>query len=104
RGDREAEERTHRILLADDNADMRDYVARLLSPKFRVECVADGLAAMQSARRERPDLILSDIMMTELDGFGLLSAIRSDAELRAIPVTLLSPRARDEPRDDGTPH
>ena len=90
-----------RILLADDNADMRDYVARLLSRRFRVECVGDGLAALDAARRERPDLILSDIMMTGLDGYGLLQAVRSDSELRTVPVILLSARAGEEARVEG---
>jgi signal transduction histidine kinase/CheY-like chemotaxis protein len=91
----------YRILLADDNADMRDYVARLLSERFRVESVADGLTALHVAQRDRPDLILSDIMMTGLDGFELLRAVRSDPELRTIPVILLSARAGEEARVEG---
>jgi signal transduction histidine kinase len=91
----------YRVILADDNADMRDYVARLLSERFRVESVADGLTALAAARRDKPDLILSDIMMTGLDGFGLLHAVRSDPELRTIPVILLSARAGEEARVEG---
>jgi signal transduction histidine kinase/DNA-binding response OmpR family regulator len=94
-------ENARRVLLADDNADMRDYVARMLSQKFRVECLADGLAALDAARRERPDLILTDIMMTGLDGFGLLREIRSDPDLQTIPVILLSARAGEEARVEG---
>src|SRR5690606_28830070 len=83
-----------RILLADDNADMRDYVARLLAEEgYRVEPVANGAAALEAVRRERPDLVLSDVMMPELDGFGLLQALRGDPSTRAIPVVLLSARA-----------
>ena len=95
------ESRRRRILLADDNADMRQYVARLLSQRFHVTSVADGLTALESARKEAPDLILSDIMMTGLDGFALLRAIRMDPELRAIPVILLSARAGEEARVEG---
>ena len=63
--------RRRAILLADDNADMRDYVARLLRRHWTVEAVADGDAALaRAARRRRPDLILSDVMMPGLDGFG----------------------------------
>jgi signal transduction histidine kinase/DNA-binding response OmpR family regulator len=101
RSEQQAAEGASRVLVADDNADMRDYVAKLLSQKFRVECVADGLAALEAARRKRPDLILSDIMMTGLDGFGLLHEIRSDADLRTIPVILLSARAGEEARVEG---
>ena len=77
-----------RVLLADDNAEMRSYVARLLSPRYDVICVPDGLAALEAAKQQRPALILSDIMMPRLDGVGLLEAIRGDQELRGTPVIL----------------
>jgi signal transduction histidine kinase/CheY-like chemotaxis protein len=87
-----------RILLADDNADMRAYLRDLLSPTYRVEAVADGEKALDAARRERPDLILSDIMMPRLDGLALLRALRSDDGLLDVPVILLSARAGEEAR------
>jgi PAS domain S-box-containing protein len=90
-----------RVLLADDNADMRAYVAGLLAAAYRVEAVGDGAAALESARRERPDLVVSDIMMPHLDGFGLLRALRADEALRDIPVILLSARAGEESRIEG---
>jgi len=90
-----------RILLADDNADMREYVRRLLSEQYEVIAVADGESALQSAREQRLDLILSDIMMPRLDGFGLLKAVRADEALRGIPVVLLSARAGEESRLEG---
>ena len=68
-----------RILVADDNADMRDYLVRLLRPRYRVDAVLDGAAALRSARADPPDLILSDVMMPELDGIGLLTALRADS-------------------------
>jgi DNA-binding response OmpR family regulator len=90
-----------RILLADDNADMRAYLARLLAEHFDVEPVRDGVAALEAARRRPPDLILSDVMMPNLDGFGLIREIRTDPELKALPVILLSARAGEESRVDG---
>ncbi|UUX95405.1 ATP-binding protein [Aquabacterium sp. J223] len=90
-----------RIVLADDNADMRDYVSQLLSPLFRIEAVGDGEAALAAVRRERPALLLSDVMMPRLDGFGLLAAVRSDDALRTLPVILLSARAGEESRVEG---
>ena len=90
-----------RILLADDNADMRDYVVRLLRPGYVVEAVRDGQEALLAARTRRPDLILSDVMMPRMDGFGLLAAIRADADLRDLPVVLLSARAGEEARVEG---
>ncbi len=90
-----------RVLLADDNADMRDYVRGLLLPTYRIEAVADGVQALDAARRERPDLIVSDIMMPRLDGLALLRALRNDPALREIPVILLSARAGEEERVAG---
>jgi PAS domain S-box-containing protein len=86
-----------RILLADDNADMRDYVRRLLEAHgYVVETVEDGEAALASARRSAPDLVLTDVMMPKLDGFDVLRGIRSDAKLAGIPVLMLSARAGEE--------
>jgi len=91
-----------RILLADDNADMRDYVRRLLEAEgHRVEAVADGAAALEAARRHPPDLILSDVMMPQLDGFGLVAALRADPVLRESCIVLLSARAGEEARVEG---
>src|SRR4029453_15556959 len=90
-----------RILLADDNSDMREYVRRLLAANYEVEAVADGEAALQAARQQSPDLVLSDVMMPKLDGFGLLKALREDERLATIPVILLSARAAGEARGGG---
>ncbi|CDN54256.1 Putative sensor histidine kinase with multiple PAS and a response regulator receiver domain (Modular protein) [Neorhizobium galegae bv. officinalis bv. officinalis str. HAMBI 1141] len=93
---------TGHVLLADDNADMRAYVERLLSTSgFTVETAADGEAALNAARLRRPDLIVSDVMMPGLDGFGLLSRIRADDDLRDLPLILLSARAGEEARLEG---
>jgi PAS domain S-box-containing protein len=91
-----------RVVLADDNADMRGYVGRLLSQQgYRVEAVSNGAEALAAARREPPDLVLSDVMMPGMDGFELLEALRADAGLREVPVVLLSARAGEEARIEG---
>jgi PAS domain S-box-containing protein len=90
-----------RIILADDNADMRAYMRELLAPTYSVEAVADGEQALAAARAQRPDLIISDVMMPRLDGFGLLAALRSDKSLRSVPIVLLSARAGEEARIEG---
>ena len=90
------------ILLADDNADMRDYVRRLLEQSgYEVETVADGFAALGAARARRPDLVLTDVMMPGLDGFGLLRELHADAKLGSVPIILLSARAGEEARIEG---
>ena len=90
-----------RILVADDNADMREYLRDLLAPHYAVETVADGEEALAAVARHRPDLVLSDVMMPRIDGFALLKALRADESLRSIPLILLSARAGEESRIEG---
>ncbi len=90
-----------RILLADDNADMRAYARRLLQSDYTIETVADGEAALIAAQERPPDLILTDIMMPRLDGFGLLRALRADPRMRDVPVIFLSARAGEEAATEG---
>jgi PAS domain S-box-containing protein len=97
----EGAENRPRVLVADDNADMRYYVERLLSEQFEVEAVPDGEAALAVARERPPDLILTDVMMPRLDGFGLLKAVRADRRTSGIPVIMLSARAGEESRIEG---
>jgi len=92
---------TARILLADDNADMREYVKRLLSQRYEVETVPDGLSALVSIRRQKPDLVLTDVMMPGLDGFGLLKELRNDPNTSDIPIILLSARSGEESSVEG---
>ncbi|QOY95909.1 response regulator [Massilia sp. UMI-21] len=90
-----------RILVADDNNDMRAYLKSLLAPYAEVVSCADGEAAFALLERDPPDLLLSDVMMPHLDGFGLLARIRASAALRQLPVILLSARAGEEARIEG---
>jgi PAS domain S-box-containing protein len=90
-----------RVLLADDNADLREYARRFLSEHYDVQVVADGQAAFEAARELRPELIISDVMMPRLDGFGLIRQVRADPQLRATPIILLSARAGEESRIEG---
>ncbi len=90
-----------RVLLAEDNADMRHYARRLLETAFDVEAVANGALALAAARKNPPDLILSDVMMPKMSGLELVRAVRADDRLRFIPVILLSARAGEEDRIEG---
>jgi signal transduction histidine kinase len=91
----------NKILLADDNADMRDYVLRLLADHFDVLTANDGEAAFQLVIKERFDLIVSDIMMPKLDGFGLLAKIRAHSGVKNTPFIFLSARAGEEAKVEG---
>ncbi|RYZ43604.1 MAG: response regulator [Myxococcaceae bacterium] len=90
-----------RILLADDNADMRDYLTRLLAPRWSVETATHGLQALDAARTNPPDLILSDVMMPGMSGTQLVQALRADERTRTIPLVLLSARAGEEATIEG---
>jgi signal transduction histidine kinase/CheY-like chemotaxis protein len=92
---------TDRVLVADDNADMRDYLARLLAPHWDVVTAADGAQALRLMQQRRPNLLLTDVMMPGLDGFSLLDALRSDSGLADLPVIVLSARAGEESRIEG---
>ncbi|SNS76067.1 anti-anti-sigma factor [Geodermatophilus saharensis] len=93
--------RAGRVLVADDNADMRDYVGRLLAPAHEVQAVSDGRAALEAALADPPDLVVSDVMMPGLDGLQLLGALRADARTSRVPVVLLSARAGQEAAVEG---
>ncbi len=90
-----------KVLVADDNADMRDYIRRLLGSQYEVLAVSNGEEARAAALAAPPDLVLTDIMMPILDGFGLLKALRQEERTKTIPVILLSARAGEESRVEG---
>ncbi|HZO11662.1 MAG TPA: ATP-binding protein, partial [Polyangiaceae bacterium] len=94
-------EATTRILVVDDNRDMREYLRRILSGQWHVITVSDGAAALEVIQRDPPDLVLADVMMPGLDGFGLLQAMRADKRTKAVPFVMLSARAGEEARIEG---
>ncbi|MGI8450892.1 MAG: SpoIIE family protein phosphatase [Streptosporangiaceae bacterium] len=90
-----------RVLLADDNADMREYLQRLLAGSYQVTAVADGQAALDAARAQPFDLVISDVMMPGLNGLQLVAALRADSRAQDLPVLLLSARAGQEAAIEG---
>ena len=89
------------VLVAEDNPDLRRFIARLLEPHYRVLLAGDGRSAPEQAQVDHPDLVLTDVMMPDLDGFELLTALRTDRTTAAIPVILLSARAGEEATGQG---
>jgi signal transduction histidine kinase/DNA-binding response OmpR family regulator/anti-sigma regulatory factor (Ser/Thr protein kinase) len=89
------------VLVADDNADMRDYIVGMLQGSYHVLAARDGQEALEVARAHAPDLVLSDVMMPRLDGFALLRALRDDPLTARTPVVLLSARAGEEATVEG---
>src|SRR5262249_25844130 len=90
-----------RILIADDNADMRASLRRILGARWLGEAVSNGEAAFEVARRRPPDLVVSDVMMPVVDGFGLIAKLRADPITKGVPVILVSARAGQEARVEG---
>ncbi|MGW5864854.1 SpoIIE family protein phosphatase [Streptomyces sp. NPDC055239] len=89
------------ILIADDNADMRAHLKRILSARWDTVAFGDGAAALRGVRLHRPDVIVTDVMMPALDGFAFVTAIRADPQLASIPVLMLSARAGEEAAGEG---
>jgi anti-anti-sigma factor len=90
-----------RILVVDDDADMRAYLVRLLGRTHRVEATADGAAALAAAVADPPDLVLADVSLSGLSGLELLTALRGDPRTSLVPVVLMSARAGPEAAVEG---
>lgn len=86
------------ILVVDDNADMRSYLERILSRRYRTAGAKDGAEGLDLAKTLRPHLILTDVMMPRMSGYDLLKGVRSEGALRLTPVIFLTARAGAEAR------
>ncbi|OOQ61552.1 ATP-binding protein [Mucilaginibacter pedocola] len=96
-----SETRDTKILIVDDNADMRAYLNRLLEPYFTTAVAINGADALQKIHDLQPDLVLSDIMMPVMDGKAMLEILRKSNDTMRLPVIFLSARAGEEARIDG---
>jgi PAS domain S-box-containing protein len=92
---------TPAILIVDDNADMREYLSDILSSYYRIAMAKDGSDALGLLKKIKPDLILSDVMMPDIDGLQLLKLLKENEQYKTIPVILLSARAGEESRIEG---
>jgi PAS domain S-box-containing protein len=90
-----------RVLVVDDNADMRTYVADLLRDRYEVTTASDGVDALDHMRDDVPDLVVTDVMMPRLDGFGLLERMQADPRTTSVPVIMVSARAGEEGTVEG---
>jgi signal transduction histidine kinase len=93
--------RKPRVLLAEDEQDLRDFVRAILEKYFEVVVAADGYEALELARREQPDLVISDAMMPGMSGVDLCRALREDPVLGTTPVVLLTARTGTEATLEG---
>ena len=89
----EAPQDAPRVLVAEDNPELLDFLSLRLGRTYRVEAKPDGQQALEAARKDPPDIIVSDVMMPVMDGYELCRQLRDDTNLRTIPVILLTARA-----------
>ncbi len=86
------------VLIVEDNTEMRRALRDILKEDYRLAFASDGEEGVSQARKLKPDLILSDVMMPKKDGYGLIQELKSDAhlEIHEIPVILLTAKSGDE--------
>jgi two-component system chemotaxis response regulator CheY len=85
------------VLTVDDSRTMRDMLKHsLVAAGFRVLQAEDGIDGLEVLKTETPDVVVTDINMPRLDGFGFIEAVRRDAERRAMPVLVLTTEADAE--------
>jgi adenylate cyclase len=92
-----------RILVVDDNPDLRAYVSRILRQKgYQVGVARNGQEGFRVAWELRPQLIVTDLMMPEVSGLDLIRMIRDEEELKGTPIILLTAKADETTRIEGT--
>lgn len=95
------EDQQRTVLVVDDHPDIRKFVRLILEPEFRVIEAEDGMKAWETTLQALPDMIVSDVMMPQLDGLGLLKLLRSNPDTAGIPVMLLTAKASHQSRMEG---
>jgi two-component system alkaline phosphatase synthesis response regulator PhoP len=91
-----------RILLADDESDILEFLSyNLRKEGFEVFCARDGIEALELANKYRPDLIILDVMMPGMDGFEACRQIRKNAELQETVIAFLTARGEDLSQVEG---
>lgn len=95
------ENKRKRILLIDDEPEIRRFVEVLLRHEYLLELAANGGEGLEAARRFQPDLILLDLFMPGMDGFEVCRQLKNDPQVRDIPVAMFTAVARKQEREKG---
>ena len=90
-----------RVLVIDDNADIRAYATALLGDEYDVMEASDGAEGLRKAVREVPDVVVCDVMMSGMDGLECCKRLKADSLTCHIPVILLTAKTLDEHRAEG---
>src|SRR5262249_28037504 len=91
--------RVPRVLVVEDNAVNLELVRQLLEDRFEIDAARDGLAGVEAALQRPPDVILMDLSLPKLDGFGAVARLRADPRTRAIPIVAVTANAMKADRD-----
>ncbi|PJJ08419.1 two component regulator with propeller domain [Flavobacterium sp. 1] len=89
------------VLIVEDNKELRNHLKNELSNQFQVKEAANGLIGLEVIKKHYPDIVISDVMMPEMDGFELCRQVKNDIETSHIPVVLLTARSLEEDRIEG---
>ena len=90
-----------RVLVVEDEAEVRDYLREILADEYRVDTCTNGREAYESILRNSPDIVISDVMMPEMDGMELCRKIRQNTNVNHIPIILLTAKSRPEDTLEG---
>ena len=91
----------YRVLIVDDEDEIRNYIKEELSPLYKVSEAKNGKEALEYILKEKPNLIISDVMMPELDGNALVKKVKANINVNHIPIILLTAKASDEDKAEG---
>nr|WP_319512263.1 hybrid sensor histidine kinase/response regulator transcription factor [uncultured Draconibacterium sp.] len=90
-----------KILIVEDNLELRDYLAGFLSMEYKIYTASDGQEGLERCKEKNPDLVISDVMMDNMDGLQFCKALKSDSEISHIPVILMTALASVENKLEG---
>ena len=83
----------HIVAVVDDNADNRLIIRTILEDQYEIQEFSSGIEAIQGFKKSKPDVVILDISLPEMDGTEILRRIRGDAELHSLPVVALTAHA-----------
>ena len=98
--EREAEENSYKLLVVEDNVELLMLMQQLLRHNYRVYTAQNGREALQVVHSTDLDLIISDVMMPEMNGYELTEAVKSDQDYSHLPIILLTAKIQDTDREE----
>lgn len=94
-------EHSPKVLIVDDNADMRTYLKSILQQRYRIITAGNGMEGLHKINEENPSLVISDVMMPIIDGIQMVKELKQNPATANLPIILLSARAGEEAKVEG---